>query len=87
MTEKPCDYGRWWYENHAHHVRYAAYVKAHGLTCQACGGRGEHGGFSVCSMEPPEPCGWCESTGLVTRWLRGQYLTYMRSIKPKRKAS
>lgn len=83
MSEKPYDYPRWWYEQRAHHVRYQRYVEAHGLPCQACGGRGEDRGCGW--YDPPEPCGWCETTGKVTRWLRGQYLSYMRSLKPRKK--
>jgi DnaJ-class molecular chaperone len=84
MTEKPYDYyARWWNEQQRHHVRFKAYVKAHGVTCQSCGGRGESRGSGW--YDPPEPCGWCETTGLMTKRDRGHYLTYMRSLKPRKK--
>ena len=74
------NYARMNYVYRQHHARYREYVKAHGLHCQDCDGRGEHGGDS---MEPPEPCGWCESTGRVTRWMRGMWLTWRRSAEYK----
>jgi hypothetical protein len=73
------DYARDSYQYQQHHARYRAYVKAHGLPCQSCGGMGQSRGRG--RYDPPEPCGWCETTGLVTRWLRGEYLNYMRSLK------
>lgn len=66
-----------------HHARFRRHVEAHGLTCQACGGMG--GDYYTAYSEPPEPCGWCESTGLVTRWLRGLWLSEMRREKQARK--
>jgi hypothetical protein len=85
MSER-VDYARLDFEHQRHHARFRAHVKAHGLPCQACGGRGCIGYDSIYDG-PADPCGWCETTGRTTRWLRGQYLTYMRSIKPRRKAS
>jgi len=79
MTERPVDYARLYHERQRHHARYVRYVEAHGLTCQACGGMG--GDYYTAWSEPPEPCGWCETTGKVTRWVRGAYLRYMRKRK------
>lgn len=75
------NYARISYVYRQHHGRYKRYVEAHGLTCQACGGRG--GWVDViCELGGPwEPCGWCEGTGTVTRWLRGLYLRTMRDEK------
>lgn len=78
MMAKPVDYPRWWHEQQAHYVRYKRYVDANGVTCQACSGRGEHGRSEY---EPGEPCGWCETTGKMTRRARGQYLAYMRTLR------
>jgi hypothetical protein len=80
------NYARMDYVYQQHHARFKRYVEAHGLTCQACGGRG--GDYYTPYSEPPEPCGWCETTGLVTRWLRGLWLSEMRREKqarPKRR--
>jgi hypothetical protein len=67
------DYRRWDYVWRQHHRRYSAYVEAHGLLCQECGGLGEH---SRGSYEPPDYCGWCESTGKIPRWVRGRWLRW-----------
>ena len=80
---EPFDYARFAYEHRAHHRRYRAYVEAHGLLCQECGGLGQDGYTSPWAMEPPDPCGFCETTGLVTRWMRGQWLRWRRAEKRK----
>jgi hypothetical protein len=74
------DYPRLNWVNREHHARYAAYVKAHGLICQECGGRGESGRGSY---EPPDPCGFCETTGRVTRWGRGRWLRWKRDERKR----
>jgi hypothetical protein len=79
-VERPFDYARDRVEYVMHHERYKRRVKAEGLTCQACGGRGCIGYDSIYDG-PAEPCGWCETTGLVTRWMRGFWLRYMRQCK------
>lgn len=63
-----------------HHLRFARYVESspRPLVCQACGGSG---GWieTVCELGGPfVSCGWCEGTGLVTRWIRGAWLRVMR---------
>lgn len=78
------DYARYYYEQRAHHRRYVAYVKEHGLFCQACEGRGQYGCISIMATEPPDPCGWCEMTGKITRWNRGRWLRYMASLRPRK---
>ncbi len=83
MTDQAPDYPRLSFEWRSHHARFRRYVETHGLPCQDCGGRGGHGGFSM-ESGPPEPCGWCESTGLTTRWLRGLWLSFKREAKRKR---
>ena len=77
------DYARMDYVHDQHHRRFRAYVETHGLPCQACGGRGYHGSY-YSYYDPPEPCGWCESTGKVTRWLRGLWLRCLREEKRSR---
>ena len=62
-----------------HHVRYAARVAREGLTCQDCGGDGGHVEVIDYYIGGPwEQCDWCEGTGKVTRWLRGQWLRCKR---------
>lgn len=81
---EPFDYARWSYEYQQHHRRYEAYVEAHGLWCQECGGSGGDPPYtSIYALEPPEPCGYCESTGKVTRWMRGQWLRWKAEEKRK----
>ncbi|MBD3354296.1 MAG: hypothetical protein GF364_22630 [Candidatus Lokiarchaeota archaeon] len=49
------------------------------LLCQECGGSGEH--YDYVPGDPcgiPFVCGWCEGTGLVTPYIRGQWLKYKR---------
>jgi hypothetical protein len=74
-VKREFDYRRWDYYTLQHHARYKAFVEWHGILCQDCGGAGG-------SVEPVlddgsgpwEACGWCEGTGKVTRWLRGEWL-------------
>ena len=79
--ERP-NYARMNYVYRQHHARYRRSVEAHGLVCQACGGRGED--YYTAYSEPPEQCAWCETTGMVTRWLRGLWLRCMRDEKRAR---
>lgn len=73
------DYARMDVERRRHHARFVARVKREGLVCQDCGGMGG-------CVEPIDrwlggpwaPCGWCEGTGRVTRWLRGRWLRCRR---------
>ena len=65
-----------------HHARFERYIDDHGLSCQACGGAGNY-------IEDVIPevgtvygtCGFCEGTGLVTRWMRGQWLRWKKDEK------
>ena len=79
MIERVVDYRRMDYEQSRHAKRYRLYVMMHGLLCQACDGRGVQGYDS--DYGPAEPCGWCEMTGLVTRWIRGAWLRWCRQRK------
>ena len=65
-----------------HHARYEKRVELEGLLCQECSGAG--GEVDVILEDgtgPWEPCDWCEGTGYVTRWLRGQWLRYKKDLK------
>lgn len=76
------DYARLDYQQRQHHARFAARVANDGLLCQECRGSGEY--HEIISMElggPWFPCGWCEGTGKVTRWLRGRWLQWQRGLK------
>lgn len=77
-------WSRYQSQHDRHHERFKRYVSAHGLLCQACCG---HGGHTEPVLDdgsgPFEPCGWCEGTGLVTRWLRGLWL---RSTREERRS-
>lgn len=54
-------------------------------SCQEC--RGE-GGKTESILEdgsgPWEVCGWCEGTGLVTKWTAGEWLRMMKQAKTDR---
>jgi len=79
------DYPRLYYVRRQHRARYQRYVAGHGLLCQSCGGAGGETDVLLDDGTGPwEPCGWCEGTGKVTRWLRGLYLSYMRDEKRRR---
>ena len=72
------DYARLgWYYRH-HHGRFTRFVESRKLTCQDCGGRGGYTDIIVDGLGPWEPCGWCEGTGYVSPWLRGQWLKWKR---------
>lgn len=66
-----------------HHERFVRFVEARKLTCQDCGGGG--GEVDVVLPEtgqgPWMECGWCEGTGYMTPWERGQWLKYKRQEK------
>jgi hypothetical protein len=65
-----------------HHKRYEKYVEAEGLFCQDCGGSGgETEAILDDGTGPWFECGWCEGTGKVTKWLRGQWLKYRKDLK------
>jgi hypothetical protein len=67
-----------------HHVRYKAYVEAHGFPCQEC--RGACGWTEAVLDDGSGPwydCGFCEGTGYVTRWMRGQWLRWKAEEKRK----
>lgn len=55
-------------------VRFRKYVEEHGLHCQECEGSGRLVDDVIDGMEITSVCGWCEETGLVTRWARGLWL-------------
>lgn len=78
------DYTRINYVWRQHHQRYVRHVEVDGLTCQSCRGYGGWTDVIVDGQGPWEPCGWCEGTGKVTRWLRGMWLRYMREERRKR---
>lgn len=85
-------WGQWFRDaeyRHRHHLRYKAYVKTkgNGFTCQECGGSG--GEIEPVTDEGQGPwydCGFCEGTGLVTRWMRGQWLRWKAEEKRKQAA-
>jgi len=86
QQREPYDYIRGAYVYRQHHARYVRYVEAHGLWCQSCGGAG--GEVDVIHDDgtgPWEPCGWCEGTGKVTRWVRGLWLRTMRDERRQRR--
>ena len=72
------DYPRWDFERRRHRERFARFVESRRprLVCQDCHGEG---GETVPILDdgsgPFEECGWCEGTGYVTPWLRGQWLS------------
>ncbi len=65
----------WW----RHHQRFKLRVQKTKLTCQECGGAGgEIEPVTDYGQGPFIDCGWCEGTGLMTPWLRGQWLKCKR---------
>jgi len=70
------------YKINKHHERYKAFIHRMGkkLLCQECGGSG---GWVEPVLDfgqgPTYPCGWCEGTGFVTPWMRGQWLKYKKN--------
>lgn len=86
QTREPFDYARWNYIRREHHRRFTAYVEAHGLPCQSCGGMGGETDVILDDGTGPwDECGWCEGTGKVTRWIRGAWLRWMAQERRARK--
>lgn len=79
------DYAKLDYKDRAHHERYRNHVIAHGFICQECGGMGDYVEDMISYGEGCVPlyypCGFCEGTGLVTRWMRGQWLRWKKQEK------
>ena len=73
------DYARIAWKLRHNHFRYKKYVEQNGFPCQDCGGVG---GETIPILDfgqgPWEECGWCQGTGLVTRWIRGQWLCWKK---------
>lgn len=76
------DYARSDYYYTSHHNRFKQFINSmkHKLPCQDCGGSG---GETIPILDdgtgPFEDCGWCESTGYVTPWVRGLWLRLKKS--------
>lgn len=67
-----------------HHARYVTYVEQHGLLCQECGGSGQVFVDQIEYRPIYNDCGFCEGTGKVTRWMRGQWLRWKSQGKRER---
>jgi hypothetical protein len=81
------DYFRRSYYHRQHHARFVAYVERNGLICQECGGRGGETDVILDDGTGPwEECGFCEGTGMVTRWIRGQWLRWKREERKAKTA-
>ena len=83
-SEHP-NYARISYVFRQHHERFRRHVEAKGLPCQACHAAGGETEVICDGQGPWYPCGWCEGTGMVTRWLRGLYLRTMREEKREKR--
>lgn len=90
--EARCALGNWKsayrqldYQREKHHRRYKEFVNRmpRQLTCQECGGSGSVVIDRIDWYDIYGSCGWCEGTGLLTPWYRGQWL---RIKKEERKA-
>jgi hypothetical protein len=80
--EQEYDYRRMAYYWRQSHERYQRYVEAHGLLCQECHGMGGETDVILDDGTGPwEPCGWCQGTGKVTRWVRGMWLRERQRLK------
>lgn len=78
---QPIDYARYNYRIQSSHQRYKRRIKAmpRKLICQECRGAGSfHEPILDDGTGPSYECGWCQGTGYVTGWLRGQWLRYRR---------
>lgn len=77
------DYAKYNWRNCHHHARFKHRVESaqRKLMCQECGGGGEYVEEYIDGYARYEHCGWCEGTGLVTPWLRGQWLKWRRTTK------
>jgi len=71
------------YKWRSHIKRYKKYVEnmPKKLICQECGGSGKVIDDYVEWYPIYLHCGWCNGTGLLTPWLRGQWLKYKREEK------
>lgn len=70
------------YQWRFHHTRYKRHISnmPRKLVCQACGGAGgEVEPVTDYGEGPFMSCGFCEGTGYVTRWMRGQWLRWKKS--------
>jgi hypothetical protein len=83
MTNHTVDYAKLDWKRHQHHIRFRRLVESQvpKLLCQECGGAG---GYVEPVLDygqgPFEQCGWCEGTGYLTPWLRGQWLKLTRQV-------
>ena len=73
------DYPRLDYSFQQHHIRFVRRIENSRLVCQECGGSGGHTEPVLDAGSGPwEVCGFCEGTGRVTPWMRGQWLRWKR---------
>jgi hypothetical protein len=63
-----------------HHERYKAFINSmpRKLVCQECAGAGSFHEVVIdeTGEGPDYECGFCEGTGYVTPWMRGQWLQW-----------
>jgi len=79
------DYVKMDWKAHQHYLRFKRKVESQvpRLLCQECGGAGGHVEPVLDYGQGPfEQCGWCEGTGYLTPWLRGQWLKLTRPDIP-----
>ena len=67
-----------------HHIRFVRRIEGMSpkLICQECRGGGGRTELVLDDGSGPwEECGFCEGTGYVTPWLRGQWLRLKKAEK------
>lgn len=81
MYQKLINYAKFTYQTTASYQRYKRRVEAmpRKLYCQECRGSGELFEDRIDEYTLTGPCGWCQGTGLLTPWLRGQWLKGKRN--------
>lgn len=82
MHQKPINYAKWYSDEDRHHARFRRYVERFKLCCQECGGAGGEKEVILDDGSGPwHSCGFCEGTGYVSPWMRGQWLRWKRMEK------
>jgi len=77
------NYTKLTYQMTSSYQRYKRRVEAmpRKLYCQECRGSGEHFEDRIAEHDLMSSCGWCQGTGLLTPWMRGQWLKEKRNDK------
>ena len=78
------NYTKFFYNQHRHHERYKNFINSMNkkLVYQECGGMGNYIEPVLDYGEGPTfSCGFCEGTGYLTPYMRGQWLKWKKAEK------